>query len=182
MLSGFLGGLGSMFDKGLSSIGSLFGFGGSNSNPVATGYSDGLGLNQYKGNVSMLGPIAGSQSAIPGLFNNSSNTSNIMPKNITTDGITGSSLDALKTQNLQQIIDAQKFQNSWFGGKGLAALGAINSLMGMYTGYKAYKDNRKNSALQREIATNNLNQSKKEYKRLEKNRNSISNSYYGRKG
>lgn len=182
MLSGFLGGLGSMFDKGLSSIGSLFGFGGSSDPNVVTGYSDGLGANMYKGKMSMLAPTKANIEKFPEAFSNSSNASNIISKNITGDGIVGSDMNPAEIALMKEITDAKKFQNSWFGGKGLAALGAINSLMGMYTGYKAYKDNKKNFALQREIATNNLNQSKKEYKRLEKNRNSISNSYYGRKG
>lgn len=176
-MNDFFNGLASMGSKLYNGIGLNKLFGDIGGNPVATGYSDGLGLNSYAGKMSLAPTSNNNLSNIGVPFVKTTNvTSGVTPKELQLNMYE----EAFKNQKLKN--EALEFNNSWFGGKGLAALGALNSIGGMITGYQAYRDNKKNSALQREIARYNLNQSKKEYKRLQDNRKSLSDSYYGRKG
>lgn len=63
-------------------------------------------------------------------------------------------------------------------GKGLIGVGGlVGGLMDAFTNYGAYKQNKKNAALQREIAGYNLDRMKQENNRLDRQRADITNSW-----
>lgn len=84
---------------------------------------------------------------------------------------------AFRNAQIDSLNSARNFNNSWLGGKGLAALQGIGSIADIYTGIGAYRQNRKNSKLQREIARWNFNQAKEEYSRLKGNRKGLTQAY-----
>ena len=63
-------------------------------------------------------------------------------------------------------------------GKGLmGAGGLVGGLMDAFTNYGAYRQNKKNMALQREIGQYNLGRMKSENARIDKQRDDITNSW-----
>lgn len=104
---------------------------------------------------------------------NNSNTINTQTMKMNGTPVTNETMQAYT----KALNNTNEFNNSWIGGKGLSALQGVGNLVNMYLGYKSYKDAKKTSALQREIARYNLNQSKQEYGRLQNKRKTLTASW-----
>ncbi len=96
---------------------------------------------------------------------------------------------ALEQANIRSLTDLQNkqakaldFQNSWIGGRGLAALQGIGTLANMYFGYRKMREDKKNAKLQRQVARYNFDRVKHENNRLDKRREDLTRSFYNNKG
>ncbi|MBS9783231.1 MAG: hypothetical protein KGV46_01605 [Pasteurella sp.] len=159
-------------------------------NPTPDGYVAQQDLNLWKGNISTptntglpntgLANQAGTMYRQVGGTTTSANGLNSM-SNFEKSQMRA--LDAYTRQMNEKanaLAEQAKYQNSWIGGKGLAAIQGLGALYGMYNQYNAAKDQRKAFKQAYGMQKWNWEQAQREYARLQHQRESLTNAHQGK--